>query len=171
MMSKKSVWIGGTDHERLGPVWVALSEEGLLALRMRSSESEMRERFGEFDVVVDEDRTRPILSQLVEYLEGKRREFDVAIDWSALSDFQMAALQRVFAIPYGQTRTYQQIADELGQPGAARAVGRANATNPLPLVIPCHRVLATDGGLQGYGGAGGVETKAWLLQLEGSRLL
>ncbi|HSM54740.1 MAG TPA: methylated-DNA--[protein]-cysteine S-methyltransferase [Candidatus Sulfomarinibacteraceae bacterium] len=170
-MSQKKVWIGGADHERLGPLWVALSEDGLMMVRMRSSASEMREQLRGFDVALDEDRVRPLLSQLVEYLDGRRRDFDVPIDWAVLSDFQAAALQQVCSIPYGQTRTYQQIADELGQPGAARAVGRANATNPIPLVIPCHRVLATDGGLQGYGGAGGVETKAWLLQLEGSRLL
>ena len=80
-------------------------------------------------------------------------------------------LRLVKAIPYGETRTYQQIAEQMGNPGAARAVGQANATNPMPILIPCHRVVGADGSLRGHGGAGGVETKAWLLKLEGSRLL
>lgn len=170
-MSHKKVWIGSADQERLGPLWAAVSEQGLVAVSMRASESEMRALLDGYDVVQDTQRVQPVLSQLVEYLEGRRKQFDVAIDWSVLSDFQAGALRLVAAIPYGQTRTYQQIAGDLGNPDAARAVGRANATNPMPVIIPCHRVLASDGGLQGYGGAGGVETKAWLLQLEGSRLL
>src|SRR5690606_41649195 len=120
---------------------------------------------------LDRHRTRPVFVPIAESLGGRRRDFDVEIDWSALSPFQASVLRLVWAIPYGQTRTYGDIAGELGQPGGARAVGRANATNPMPLVIPCHRVLGTDGRLHGYGGPGGVVTKAWLLQLEGSRLL
>ncbi|TES90066.1 MAG: MGMT family protein, partial [Anaerolineales bacterium] len=74
--------------------------------------------------------------------------------------------QTVMGIPYGQTATYTAIAARIGRPGAARAVGRANATNPIPFVIPCHRVVGADGDLRGYGGAGGIETKKWLLKLE-----
>lgn len=173
-VENKAVWIGGADHDWLGPLWVAVSQDGLVAVRMRSSEEDIRAHLASAsltNVQPDPDRTAPILLQLVEYLEGKRQQFDLAIDWSVLSPFQAQALRAVFAIPFGQTRTYQQIADELGSPGAARAVGRANATNPMPLIIPCHRVLGTDGGLHGYGGPGGVDTKARLLRLEGSRLL
>jgi O-6-methylguanine DNA methyltransferase len=75
------------------------------------------------------------------------------------------------AIPYGQTRTYREIAAQIGTPNAPRAVGRANATNPMPLVIPCHRVIGTDGKLHGYGGAGGLKTKRWLLTMEGGGIL
>ena len=89
------------------------------------------------------------------------------MDWSALgSDFQRSALRAVAAIPYGETRTYGEIAAQIGRPQAPRAVGRANATNPMPLVIPCHRVIGTDGKLHGYGGRGGLKTKQWLLDLE-----
>jgi len=80
--------------------------------------------------------------------------------------FQLAALKATQSIPYGQTKTYAEIACEIGKPQAARAVGRAEATNPIPLVIPCHRVIGTDGKLHGYGGGKGIETKAWLLALE-----
>ncbi len=105
-----------------------------------------------------------------EYVDGDRREFRFKIDWSSMkSDFQRTVLRRVVKIPCGQTRTYGQIASEIGRPGASRAVGRANATNPMPLVIPCHRVVGADGGLHGYGGAGGLRTKAWLLRMEASK--
>lgn len=90
------------------------------------------------------------------------------IDWSALHPFQRAVLQAVYAIPYGETRTYADIAAQIGREHAYRAVGRANATNPMPLVIPCHRVIGTDGKLHGYGGGEGLKTKEWLLRLEGA---
>lgn len=122
-------------------------------------------------VRVDRTRLDGILDQLSQYLSGEKRSLDVTVDWSVLTPFQADVLRLVKAIPHGETRTYQQIAEQIGNPGAARAVGQANATNPMPLIIPCHRVVGTDGSLRGYGGAGGVETKAWLLKLEGSRLL
>ena len=170
-MSAESVWIGSMEHERLGPLWVAVTVRGVAALRMQATASQMGDIFPQDEVIHDPGRTAFALTQIGEYLQGQRREFDLPIDWSLLTPFQEDVLRLVTAIPFGQTRTYQQIADELGNPGAARAVGRANATNPIPLVIPCHRVLGSDGRLHGYGGAGGVETKAWLLVLEGSRLL
>jgi methylated-DNA-[protein]-cysteine S-methyltransferase len=74
------------------------------------------------------------------------------------------------AIPYGHVTTYGDLARQLGVPRAARAVGRAQATNPMPLVIPCHRVIGSDGGLHGYGAGDGLQTKAWLLHLEGASL-
>ncbi len=170
-MSDKPLWIGSIAHERLGPIWVALSPAGLVAVLMKGTEQQIRRQLAPASAELDQARAQPVLEQIVDYLEGRRREFDVVIDWSALAPYQASVLRLVWSIPYGQTRTYGDIAGELGQPGGARAVGRANATNPMPLVIPCHRVLGTDGRLHGYGGPGGVVTKAWLLQLEGSRLL
>lgn len=170
-MNDKPLWIGSIDHERLGPIWVAMSSDGLVAVLMKATEKEMRRHLAPAAAEVDPERVQPVLAQIVDYLGGQRHDFDVTIDWSVLSPFQAGVLRLVWSIPYGQTRTYGDIAQELGQPGGARAVGRANATNPMPLIIPCHRVLGTDGRLHGYGGPGGVVTKAWLLQLEGSRLL
>ncbi len=116
-------------------------------------------------------RVRGQLAQLQQYLDGRRRRFSGKIDWSVVpAAFSRAALEAVLAIPYGHTRTYAQIARIIGHPGAARAVGRANATNPMPLVIPCHRVIGTDGSLRGYGGAGGLKTKAWLLKMESTHV-
>ena len=114
------------------------------------------------------DTVAPYAKELREYLEGKRREFTFPIDWSIFRPFQKEALQRVFEIPYGETRTYSEIAIEINRPRAYRAVGRANATNPMPLVIPCHRLIGTDGKLHGYGGGEGLETKEWLLKMEGA---
>ncbi|WP_345322255.1 methylated-DNA--[protein]-cysteine S-methyltransferase [Candidatus Villigracilis proximus] len=105
--------------------------------------------------------------ELGEYLKGKRRDFTIAIDWSTLKPFQLKALKAVYAIPYGETRTYADIAMQIGHPNAYRAVGSANATNPMPLVIPCHRVIGADGKLHGYGGGDGLPTKEWLLKMEG----
>ena len=87
-----------------------------------------------------------------------------------MTSFQLQVLHLTYHIPYGQTSTYKDIAIQVGKPNAARAVGRVEATNPIPLVIPCHRVLGSDGSLHGYGGPGGIKLKAWLLQLEGAVL-
>jgi methylated-DNA-[protein]-cysteine S-methyltransferase len=107
----------------------------------------------------------------VEYLHGDRQAFDLPIDWSSLPASQAEVLRLVDQIPFGQVRTYGQIAVALGKPGASRAVGNANAHNPLPLIIPCHRVMGADGNFRGYGGPGGIPTKAWLLQKEGALLV
>jgi methylated-DNA-[protein]-cysteine S-methyltransferase len=108
----------------------------------------------------------PACQQLSEYLSGERQAFDLPIDWEILPVFQRRALEATFAVPYGKTTTYASIASQLGKPRAARAVGRAEATNPMPLVLPCHRVLGSDGKLHGYGGPGGIGMKEWLLELE-----
>ena len=167
----ESIAIGSVSQDRIGPIWVAMSPKGLVGLHMKTDEEGVRAHYSGHRVEVGADRVEPVLKQLTAYFDGKQREFDVNIDWSGLTSFQQQVLRLVLEIPYGQTRTYQEIAQHLGNAGAARAVGRANATNPMPIVIPCHRVLGADGSLHGYGGYGGVETKAWLLKLEGSRLL
>ncbi|MCG8592150.1 MAG: methylated-DNA--[protein]-cysteine S-methyltransferase [Proteobacteria bacterium] len=109
---------------------------------------------------------REVVRQLLEFLEGKRERFELELDLRATA-FQTQVYERVAAIPYGETRAYGEIARELDQPAAVRAVGAANGANPIPLVIPCHRVVAADGKLQGY--AGGLPLKAWLLALESRR--
>ena len=106
-----------------------------------------------------------VLSQLREYFAGERRVFDLRL--RALgTDFQRRAWQALVAIPYGETRTYGQQAAALGSPNASRAVGRANSLNPLPIVVPCHRVIGSNGQLTGF--AGGLQRKRWLLEHEGA---
>ena len=101
--------------------------------------------------------------QLAQYLAGERREFDVQLDDDEATDFQREVWMALCAIPYGQTRTYAEIARAVGRPLAARAVGQANHANPWPVIVPCHRVVAA-AGLGGYGG--GLDVKRYLLDLE-----
>lgn len=165
---------GCLEDSPVGHVWAASSRDGLVAVHIGGSEAmfiaEVAALTGSAPVR-DQAAVQPVLDQLAEYFAGERREFDLALDLSVLSDFQRAVLGLVSAVPYGDTITYGALAQELGMSNGARAVGRANATNPMPIVIPCHRVLGSDGKLHGYGGGNGLETKAWLLRLEGSRLL
>ena len=108
----------------------------------------------------------PAATQLREYLEGRRVEFELSVD-PVGTDFERDAWRALQAIPYGETRSYGQQARLLGRAGAARAVGRANGKNPLPIIIPCHRVIGSDGRLTGF--AGGLDAKRWLLEHEAAQ--
>ena len=99
------------------------------------------------------------------YFEGKLTDFDLALDWQLSKDFRREVLRAIARIPYGQTRSYTQMASSAGNERAVRAAGTACGTNPIPLVVPCHRVLRSGGALGGYGG--GVPMKEGLLRLEG----
>lgn len=103
--------------------------------------------------------------ELDEYFDGRRRAFDVPLDWRLTDGFRRRVLQVTALIPYGETRSYREVATRAGRPAAVRAAGSALAANPLPILVPCHRVLRTGGGLGGY--RGGLEAKARLLRLEG----
>jgi methylated-DNA-[protein]-cysteine S-methyltransferase len=120
------------------------------------------------NVEYDISRTAEVLDQMTDYLAGNMRQFTLPLDLSGMTPFQVMVLHFTFLIPYGKTSTYKEIATQVGKKHAARAVGRVEATNPIPLIIPCHRVLGSDGSLHGYGGPGGIKLKAWLLQLEQS---
>ena len=103
--------------------------------------------------------------QIGEYLRGERRDFDVPIRLEG-TDFQLLVWNALRTIPYGETRTYAEVAAQIGRPRAVRAVGGANHRNPLPLIVPCHRVVGANGALVGFGG--GLEVKRRLLELEGA---
>ncbi len=106
-------------------------------------------------------------SQLAEYFTGRREAFDLALDPHG-TPFQLAVWHRLLAIPYGKLRAYKQVAAEIRRPDAVRAVGQAVGQNPLPILIPCHRVVGADGALVGF--TGGLSVKAQLLRLEGHTL-
>lgn len=110
-----------------------------------------------------------LLSELNEYLFGIRKVVSVTIDWEIIRGFQREVLTLTCKIPYGQVRTYGEIAESLGKPKAARAVGAALGSNPMPIIIPCHRVIGSDGRLQGY--IDGIQSKALLLTLEGHQIV
>jgi methylated-DNA-[protein]-cysteine S-methyltransferase len=166
------VWLGDlkTGHPLLGVICVAATSTGLLALELTSNPARFYARFTS-RLGSDHDPARrqlpAYLSQIQQYLDGKRSHFDLPIDWSEMTPFQLKTLRETWAIPYGQFRTYRGLAGRLGQPKAARAVGGALAANPMALVIPCHRVIGTDRSLHGFAAPGGLDTKAWLLELEG----
>jgi methylated-DNA-[protein]-cysteine S-methyltransferase len=106
--------------------------------------------------------------QLDEYFAGRRRRFDVPLDRRLSRGYRLAVLEELSRVPFGQTVSYKDLAERTGKPNASRAVGTAMATNPIPIVVPCHRVLRSGGALGGYGG--GLETKVWLLRHEGALL-
>ena len=113
--------------------------------------------------ILDETPFTDVVAQLQEYFAGKRRDFDLPLHLTG-TDFQVQVLEELRRIPYGETTSYGAIATRIGRPKAMRAVGAANGRNPIPIIIPCHRVIGSDGALTGFGG--GLDTKAELLRLE-----
>ena len=145
------------------------SEGGLVALGLGEGSRPKLERwlarFYDGEAIYPAERGHELYRrQLEEYLDGRRRIFDLPIDLRG-SNFQKLVWNAVAAIPYGRTASYGQIARLIGRPGASRAVGAANGQNPIPIVIPCHRVIGSDGSLTGY--SSGLSVKRRLLALEG----
>ena len=176
-MTKKPAkfsWMGVLKDTPVGDIWTAVSEVGLIAVNLWGEQARFVtqvEALTGRPPQFEPKRVTAVNQQLSAYFNQERKVFDLPLDWSVLSRFQETALRAVYAIPYGQLLTYRDVAVQIGRPTAVRAVGRANATNPMPIIIPCHRVLGSDGKLHGYSAPGGLETKAWLLRLEGSWLL
>ncbi len=165
----KTIFIGNTGETPLGDIWVAVSERGLLAVEFPSTLeafSAVLQKRHAAQVVFSPQHTAEATHQLRDYAAGRLRQFRLPIDWSALREFQRNVLQLTFEIPCGEVRTYKELALQLGNPRAARAVGRAQAANPMPIVIPCHRVVGSDQKLHGYGAGNGIPTKEWLLRME-----
>ena len=154
----------------IGPLRVVSSEKGLAFLELphqngRGLAGWMKSHAPEAKLLDRRASNDAVIDQILEYTEARRRVFEIDLDLRA-TPFQRAVYALVAKIPYGETLAYCEIAERLGQPKAVRAVGAANGANPIPLVIPCHRVIARGGALQGY--AGGLELKARLLVMEGA---
>jgi len=173
-----------TMQSPVGPLFLAASERGLVALEfdarlpgqqtirpnprdLRSKSGRSEDEHAKNEIRFDESARvmQPYVEQLEEYFAGRRRQFTLALDLRG-TDFQLACWRALLAIPYGETRTYADIASAVGKPRAFRAVGMANNRNPVAIVVPCHRVIASDGTLCGYGG--GLDVKRKLLELEGA---
>jgi methylated-DNA-[protein]-cysteine S-methyltransferase len=157
----------------IGPVYVSVGAEGLAAVALGGSEADFvaqLRRLGVQGAMRSSERTRQVRTQIEEYFRGERERFDCPVDLSQLTGFHRQVLLAAARIPRGSVMTYGGLARTLGMPRSARAVGRALATNPVPLVIPCHRVIASDGSLGGYSARGGVSTKLRLLRFEGAPL-
>ena len=174
-----------TMHSAIGPLFLAASARGLVALEfdarlpgqqsirlsprdVRGEHEHKREQEKEKNGFTFEDTPRlmqPYVSQLEEYFASHRRKFTFPLDLRG-TDFQLSCWRALLAIPYGETRTYADIARAVDKPKAFRAVGMANNRNPVAIVVPCHRVIASNGTLCGYGG--GLDLKRKLLELEGA---
>jgi len=154
----------------LGKVGLAVSQRGLLRVRMCvKGQKEFLDRnqvYQEGEYVFDPEKTQPFRSQILAYVSRELRDFLIPVDWERYTPFQMDVLQATRAIPYGETRSYGQVAAVIGKPQAARAVGQAEKRNQVPLVIPCHRVIGSDGSLTGYGGSADTDLKARLIAFE-----
>jgi methylated-DNA-[protein]-cysteine S-methyltransferase len=146
---------------RRGLVRVAFPEESVDSVLERLAQ-ELSPRIVESPASLD-----PVRRELDEYFAGHRREFDLALDWTLITPFGRRVLRMTAAIPYGGHLSYAEVAAEAGSPRGARAAGNALGSNPIPIVIPCHRVLRSGGVLGGYGG--GPERKRFLLELEQGR--
>jgi len=153
----------------LGRLFVGVSRQGLCAVDFGRDESAFLARF---DRQARLERNPRVVSRAIaelrEYFSGARKAFTLPVDLSRLTAFQRSVLETACRIPLGQVWTYQRIAQEMHRPKSSRPVGQALASNPIPIVIPCHRVIASDGSLGGYSGGSGLDAKRWLLRLEGA---
>ena len=151
-------------HESpVGPLLLAVSDEGVHAVEFHASRHPVK-RDARWEQA-DHPLLDPLATQLDEYFAGARRDFDLPLAPEG-TDFQRTVWHALARIPYGDTTSYAQLANTIGHPSAVRAVGAANGRNPIPIVLPCHRVIGADGALTGFGG--GLPTKRFLLELEGA---
>ncbi|PJF40620.1 MAG: methylated-DNA--[protein]-cysteine S-methyltransferase [Chloroflexi bacterium] len=151
----------------LGALYIALTDEGLCNLDFAVAEEHFLQHIDPMARTErDSKDTKKIAGQLEDYFAGKRTAFDLPLDLSRVTTFQYHVLRTTQTIPAGTMWTYGQVAKAIGKPKASRAVGQALGRNPVPIVVPCHRVVASNGQLGGYSGGGGVESKKLLLRLE-----
>ncbi len=159
---------------KLGAVGIVAGERGLRRVYLpERTVGGLRQRIRrEFPNAAEQATLLPRLADaLRRYFAGQRVAFDVPLDWDGASPFEQAVWKACAGVRYGQTVTYQELGGRVGRSRAARAIGRAMARNPLPIVVPCHRVLRSDGGLGGYSGPGGVAFKRRLLEMEAAARL
>jgi len=140
-----------------------VARDGKLSAILWEVERANRVRLGELIEANDSPVLRETERQLKEYFAGTRNQFELELDFAG-TDFQKQVWQALLTIPFGETRSYSQIAEQIGNPKAVRAVGAANGRNPISIIAPCHRVVGASGGLTGF--AGGLEAKQYLLTLE-----
>ena len=149
------------------PVGTLLLAGDSQALRMVSFQSSKHAEPPQADWKQDKAPFAEVIRQLRAYFRGERKEFDLPLAPEG-TEFQLRVWNRLRTIPYGETISYAQLAERIGNPKAVRAVGLANGSNPIPIIVPCHRVIGSDGSLTGFGG--GLPTKKMLLELESKQL-
>jgi len=164
------VYYSYLDDQRVGKLFIGMTDHGLVSLQFVDTEDEFRTRIEQRTVVYAPERLEGATQQVGEYLRGERKAFQLPVDLSGMTPFQQTVLNEVSEVPRGEVVTYGDLARRIGKPRAARAVGQALGSNPVPIVVPCHRVIASDGSLGGYSGRRGIKTKEALLTLEGAWL-
>ena len=151
------------------PIHLAVTEHGVAMLRYGITQDSfitiLKDKFSDRQISINPD-THIVIKQIDEYLQESRKQFLYRLDLRNCSKFQRLVLNEVLHIPYGQTTTYQLIGQSIGNPHSSRAIGTALANNPLPIIVPCHRVIQTNGNIGGYLGSSHNNTKIYLLQLE-----
>jgi methylated-DNA-[protein]-cysteine S-methyltransferase len=153
----------------LGKLFVAVNARGLCALDFGRRESDFLQRLDpQARLEKNPKAVQRVTNQLLEYFARDRTKFDLPIDLSVVTPFQRDVLAIACRIAPGRVWTYHRVAEAMGRPKSSRPVGQALARNPVPIVIPCHRVIASDGTLGGYSGGSGLKAKRWLLRLEGA---
>jgi methylated-DNA-[protein]-cysteine S-methyltransferase len=160
------IYYSSFDSPLLKKVFVASTDKGVCMVDFLKSERDflwrLKEQFPE-EIIRNDRKNKVVLSQLKKYLKGQLKSFDCPLDFKGTL-FQKRVWSELAKIPYGQTRSYKEIAKAIGHPQAFRAVGNANGCNSLPLIIPCHRVIESNGGLGGFGH--GLKVKRQLLDFE-----
>lgn len=156
----------------LGPIVLGATAKGLVRIGLPAEQEEavleeLARRISPKLLCCSRDSLARARRELDEYFAGRRRHFDVPLDWRLTAGFRREVLRATAQIPYGRTASYREVATRAGSPSAFRAAGSALATNPLPIFVPCHRVLPSGGGIGDY--RGGAKAKARLLALEGAR--
>jgi len=150
------MWHASASATPIGDLLLIADEQGLVRVEFPPASPPD-------DAQRDDRRLAPAIRQLDEYFSGKRKTFDLPISLRG-TPFQLEVWSSLVRIPYGATRTYAEIAKSIGRPSATRAVGAANGANPIPIIVPCHRVIGSNGSLTGFGG--GIDVKRWLLDFE-----
>jgi methylated-DNA-[protein]-cysteine S-methyltransferase len=170
LAARPRAYYGAWPDSPVGQIFVAVSERGLCGVSFRNTEEDFVQRLKRrgFDAVGVPEHVIGAISQLREYFDGRRRRFDMTIDLTGQTPFQRLVLERTADVPAGQVVSYGDVARRIGKPRAMRAVGAALGQNPIPIVVPCHRVIGSDGGLHGY--SGGLDIKERLLKLEGAQI-
>jgi O-6-methylguanine DNA methyltransferase len=175
-MNQTRFWVGCLEQTPIGPLTVLASQNGLARVDFGTIQDIRGGWLAQRGRAEVHNGPAPSflqegLTQIDEYLRGERREFDLPLDLSAGSEFDRRIWKLLLSIPFGAVQTYQQVGEAAGYPQAPRAIGGANGRNPLPPIVPCHRLVGRDRRLHGYSHVVGVKVKVWLLELEGHQIV
>ena len=164
---------GTSFDSRIGLIYVASTDKGVCKISVPKQTRRdffrwLHDHFADHEVADNKSRNKEVIDQLNRYFNGKLARFTCPVDLIG-TPFQVRVWKELSKIPYGTTINYKQLARRIGTSKGFQAVGRANASNPLPIIVPCHRVIGTDGSLVGY--SSGIKTKEFLLKLEGALMI